>query len=80
MERYFEVHILVCSLAYVWRKMLGQICRRGGLGDEPRRVLVEIAGIKAVDAVLARKTGWEIVRRCVSRRRITKPYYYNASV
>jgi len=34
-------HILVCFLAYVLWKTLGQLCRQAGLGDEPRRVLTE---------------------------------------
>ena len=62
-----EAHILVCFLACVLWKTLGQMCSRGGLGDEPRRVLAEIARIKAVDVVLPTKPGWEIRRRCVSR-------------
>lgn len=62
-----EAHILVCFLAYVLWKTLGQMCSRSGLGDEPRRVLAEIARIKAVDVVLPTKPGWEIRRRCVSR-------------
>ena len=62
-----EAHILVCFLAYVLWKTLGQMCSLGGLGDEPRRVLEEIARIKAVDVVLPTKTGREIRRRCVSR-------------
>jgi transposase len=61
-----EAHILVCFLAYVLWKTLGQMCSLGGLGDEPRRVLEEIARIKAVDVVLPTKTGREIRRRCVS--------------
>ena len=32
-----DAHILVCFLAYVLWKTLGQMCRRAGLGDEPRR-------------------------------------------
>ncbi len=62
-----EAHILVYFLAYVLWKTLGQMCSRGGLGDEPRRVLEEISRIKAVDVVLPTKTGREIRRRCVSR-------------
>ena len=31
-----EAHILVCFLAYVLWKFLGQLCQKAGLGDEPR--------------------------------------------
>ena len=34
-----QSHILVCFLAYVLWKALGQMVKRAGLGDEPRRVL-----------------------------------------
>jgi transposase len=60
-------HILVCFLAYVLWKTLGEMCRQAGLGTEPRRVLEEIARIKAVDVILPTKSGLEITRRCVSR-------------
>ena len=36
-------HILVCFLAYVLWKTLGQMCQRAGLGEEPRRVFEELA-------------------------------------
>ena len=45
-------HILVCFLAYVLWKTSGQLCRQAGLGDEPRRVLDELAEIRLVDVVL----------------------------
>jgi transposase len=60
-------HILVCFLAYVLWKTLGQICRQAGLGDEPRRVLDELAEIRLVDIVLPTRDGTEIRQRCVSR-------------
>ena len=60
-------HILVCFLAYVIWKTLGQMCRQAGLGDEPRKVLDELGGIKLVDVVLPTRTGVELRRRCVSR-------------
>ena len=47
-----EAHVLVCFLAYVLWKTLGQMCAAAGLGDEPRKVLAEIAQIQAVDVVL----------------------------
>lgn len=62
-----KAHILVCFLAYVVWKTLGQLCRQAGLGDEPRRVFEELGRIKAVDVVLPTSCGMEIRRRCVSR-------------
>jgi transposase len=60
-------HILVCFLAYVLWKLLGQLCHRAGLGDEPRRVLAELAELRAVDVVLPTKDGHEIRTRCVTQ-------------
>ena len=62
-----DAHILVCFLAYVLWKTLGQMCRRAGLGDEPRRVLAELSRIRLVDVVLRTRDGQEIRRRCVTR-------------
>jgi transposase len=62
-----EAHILVCFLAYVVWKTLGQLCQQAGLGDEPRRVLAELSRIKLVDVVLPTRQGVEIRRRCVTR-------------
>lgn len=62
-----EAHILVCFLAYVLWKTLGQLCRRGGLGDEPRRVLDELKRIQVVDVVLATRKGITLRRRCVTK-------------
>jgi len=60
-------HILVCFLAYVLWKTLGQLCRTAGLGDEARRVLNELKKIRLVDVVLPTRRGIEIRRRCVTR-------------
>jgi transposase len=60
-------HILVCFLAYVLWKTLGQLCRQAGLGDEPRRVLDELAEIRLVDVVLPTRDGIKIRQRCVAR-------------
>jgi len=49
-------HILVCFLAYVLGKTLGQWMRRSGLGDAPRTVLEELAKIKSGDVVLPTRT------------------------
>ncbi|MBI4288077.1 MAG: IS1634 family transposase [Chloroflexi bacterium] len=56
-EERVRAHILVCFLAYVLWKMLGQTCKRAGLGNEPRKVFNEIAQIKAVDVVMPTKQG-----------------------
>ena len=60
-------HILVCFLGYVLWKTLGQLCQRAGLGDEPRRVLDELAEIRMVDVILPTRAGHEIRQRCVAR-------------
>lgn len=60
-------HILVCFLAYVLWKTLGHLCRQAGLGDEPRRVLDELAEIRLVDVVLPTRDGIKIRQRCVAR-------------
>ena len=62
-----EAHVLVCFLAYVLYKTLGQMCSRGGLGDEPRKVLEDIGRIQAVDVVLPTRGGVEIRKRCIAR-------------
>ena len=62
-----QAHILVCFLAYVLWKMLGQMCKRVGLGNEPRQVFEEIAQIKVVDVMLPTKQGSTITRRCISQ-------------
>jgi len=62
-----EAHILVCFLAYVLWKNLGQLCRRGGLGDEPRRVLDELKRFQVVDVVLPTRKGITLRRRCVTK-------------
>ena len=62
-----QAHVLVCFLAYVLWKTLGQMCHSAGLGDEPRKVLDEISAIKTVDVILPTRTGHEIRKRCVTR-------------
>jgi len=62
-----EAHILVCFLAYVVWRTLGQMCKRAGLGNEPRRVLAELGRIRVLDVVLPTREGTEIRRRCVTR-------------
>jgi transposase len=66
-EERVKAHILVCFLAYVLWKMLGQMCKRSSLGSEPRKVFEEIAQIKVVDVMLRTKQGTTITRRCISQ-------------
>ena len=62
-----QAHILVCFLAYVIWKALGQICTRAGLGDEPRKVFNEMAQIQMVDVVMPTRSGIDLRRRCVAQ-------------
>ncbi|MDP2744561.1 MAG: IS1634 family transposase [Dehalococcoidia bacterium] len=70
-EERVQAHILVCFLAYVLWKMLGQMCKRAGLGNEPRKVFDEIAQIKVVDVVMPTRQGTVIRNRCIAQP--TKP-------
>lgn len=60
-------HILVCFLAFVLWKTLGQLCKQAGLGDEPRRILDELAKINVVDVILPTRNGIEIRKRCITQ-------------
>jgi transposase len=60
-------HILVCFLAYVLWKALGQMVNAAGLGTEPRRVLDELSKINMMDVVLPTRCGVDIRRRCVAQ-------------
>jgi len=62
-----QAHILVCFLAYVLWKTLGQMAAAAGLGDEPRRIFEELGKIRLVDVVLPTRGGPEIRRRCISQ-------------
>lgn len=62
-----QAHILVCFLAYVLWKTLGQTCLRAGLGHEPRKVLDEINGIKMAKVTMRTKAGTKLVKRCVTK-------------
>lgn len=66
-EERVEAHILVCFLAYVIWKTLGQMCKRAGLGNEPRKVFDEIAQVKAVDVVMPTRQGTVIRKRCIAQ-------------
>jgi len=62
-----KAHLLVCFLAFALWKTLGQLCARAGLGDEPRRVLNELAQIMLVDVAVDTTAGVTIRKRCVSQ-------------
>lgn len=62
-----KAHLLVCFLAFVLWKTLGQVCTRAGLGDEPRRVLDELAQIMLVDVAVDTTAGVTIRKRCVTQ-------------
>jgi len=62
-----QAHVLVCFLAYVLWKTLGQMCKAADLGDEPRKVLDEIAAIQTVDVILPTRCGQKIRKRCVAK-------------
>jgi transposase len=62
-----QAHVLVCFLAYVLWKTLAQMCKAAGLGDEPRKVLDEIAAIQTVDVILPTRCGQRIRKRCVAK-------------
>jgi transposase len=62
-----QAHILVCFLAYVLWKTLGQMCRVAGLGDQPRRVFEELSQLRLVDVVLPTRNGVELRKSCVTR-------------
>ncbi len=65
-ERRVQAHILVCFLAYVLWKCLAQMCKRAGLGNEPRKVIDELSRIKLTDVILPTKNGVEIRLQCVT--------------
>ena len=61
-----QAHILVCFLAYVLWKTFAQLCKRHGLGDEPRVVFNELSHVQMVDVLMTTKDGRQIRRRCVA--------------
>jgi transposase len=62
-----QAHVLICFLAYVLWKTLGQMCKAAGLGDEPRKVLDELAEIQTVDVILPTRCGQTLRKRCVGK-------------
>ena len=66
-------HILVCFLAYVLWKTLGQWMQRSGLGDAPRTLLDELSKIKSGDVVLPTHTKDGQYNGTVRLRCVTEP-------
>ena len=66
-EKRVQAHILVCFLAYVLWKTLGQLGQHAGLGDDPRTVFAQLRQIQLVEVVLPTRSGIEIRKRCISR-------------
>lgn len=62
-----KAHLLVCFLAFVLWKTLAHLCTSAGLGDEPRRILDEIAQIMLIDVVVDTRSGVTIRKRCVAQ-------------
>jgi transposase len=62
-----KAHLLVCFLAFVLWKTLGHLCAQVGLGDEPRRILNELAQIMLVDVAVDTTAGVTIRKRCVAQ-------------
>ena len=62
-----KAHLLVCFLAFVLWKTLGQFCRQAGLGDDPRRILDEVAQIMLVDVAVDTTAGVTLRKRCVAQ-------------
>ena len=43
------------------------MCKSAGLGDEPRKVLDELAKIQSMDVILPTRCGQEIRKRCIAK-------------
>jgi transposase len=72
-DKRVQAHILVCFLAYVLWKTLGQWMQRSGLGDAPRTLLDELAKIKSGDVVLPARSQDGHVARHIRLRCVTNP-------
>lgn len=68
-----EAHILMCFLAYVMWKTLGQWMKRSGLGDAPRTLLQEFVKIKSGDVVLPARTVDSRISKLIRLRCVTSP-------
>jgi len=66
-EERVQAHILVCFLAYVLWKALGQMAKSKRLGDEPRKIVDEIGRLQLTDVILPTRDGKEIRLRCVTK-------------
>jgi len=66
-------HILVCFLAYVLWKTLGQWMQRSGLGSAPRTLLDELLKIKSGDVVLPTRSPDGRDNGTVRLRCVTEP-------
>lgn len=60
-------HIFICFINLVLWKCLTQLCKKNGLGNEPRKVLDEIKHIKLSDVILPTRGGVDIRLSCVSQ-------------
>jgi len=67
-----KAHILVCFLAYVLWKALGQWMKHSGLGQAPRTLLEDFAKIKSGDVVLAARRA-DGPERLIRLRCVTTP-------
>jgi len=72
-EKRVQAHILVCFLAYVLWKTLGQWMRRAGLGDAPRTILEELAKVKSGDVLLPTRSRQGNDRGTIRLRCVTEP-------
>ena len=43
------------------------MCQKAGLGNEPRRVLVELDDLRMMDVILPTRSGIDIRKRCISK-------------
>jgi transposase len=66
-EERVAAHILVCFLSYVLWKAMGYLCKKAGLGDEPRKVIDEISRISLTDVVLPTRQGTELRLQCITQ-------------
>ena len=72
-----QAHILVCFLAFVLWKCLEMWQQRAGLGNAPRTILEEFAGIQSHDVVLPTPTHGNIRLRCVTQPDATQAMLFD---
>jgi transposase len=72
-EKRVRAHILVCFLAYVLWKTLGQWMKGAGLGNAPRTLMQELAKIKSGDVVVPTVTHDGRPDRTIRVRCVTTP-------